>query len=87
MTTCLLVLIGDKLSCTVFFPSGKQKHRVKLEDYDPGTQALLKTNGAVLLNNQTGLREPLNREQIKQLRFIHSGGGILRKIKEMSPEC
>ena len=66
MTTCLLVLIGDKLSCTVFFPSGKQKHRVKLEDYDPGTQALVKTNDGVLLNGN-GLRQPLNREQIQQL--------------------
>jgi len=67
MTTCLLVLIGDKLSCTTFFDSGnKRKSRVKLEDYDPGTQALVKTNDGVLLNAK-GLREPLNREQIKQL--------------------
>jgi len=66
MTTCLLVLIGDKLSCTVFFPSGKQKHRVKLEDYDPGTQTLLKTNDGVLLNAK-GLRQPLNKEQIGEL--------------------
>jgi len=50
----------------VFFPSGKQKHRVKLEDYDPGTQALVKTNDGVLLNGN-GLRQPLNREQIQQL--------------------
>lgn len=66
MTTCLLVLIGDKLSCTTFFPSGKQKHCVKLEDYDLGTQTLLKTNDGVLLNAK-GLRQPLNKEQIGEL--------------------
>jgi hypothetical protein len=50
----------------VFFPSGKQKHRVKLEDYDLGTQTLLKTNDGVLLNAK-GLREPLNKKQIDEL--------------------
>jgi len=67
VTTCLLVLVGDKLTCISFFDSGnKRKSRVKLEDYDLGTQTLLKTNDGVLLNAK-GLREPLNREQIEQL--------------------
>ena len=67
MVTALLLLGGSNIvNCTLFFPSGKRRSKVNLSDYDTTTRVLLQNNDGVLVNGN-GLRQALNREQIKQL--------------------